>query len=42
MPARNPGPYVQLQRLKDEVARLKERIKTLEGQIYDLGGEPLP
>jgi hypothetical protein len=32
----------KLQAAEEEVARLKERVKELEGQVLDLGGDPGP
>lgn len=32
----------KLQAAEAEIARLKERVKELEGQVYDLGGDPAP
>ena len=32
----------QLAAAEVEIARLKERVAELEGQVYDLGGDPAP
>jgi cell division protein FtsB len=45
-PGGSPWPYVNAKKAKEkaeeEIAALKARIKRLEGQILDLGQDPVP